>query len=67
MTAYAGDLVIHVEDGSVRVGRSPGNPREFFMEGVVNEEGGYGSVTLSEAQLRTLVAYIDNLKAEELA
>jgi hypothetical protein len=58
---YAGEMAVFSEDGAIRVGKSlePNHRDEWYMEAVVNEEGGYVSCTITEAQLRALVAYID--------
>jgi len=58
---YEGQMAVYSEDGRVTVGPSlePEHRGEWYMEAIVNEEGGYMSCTITEAQLRALVAYID--------
>lgn len=61
LAPYSGEMAVYSEDGAVKVGESlePDHRGKWYMEAVVNEEGGYVSCTITEGQLRALVAYID--------
>ena len=60
MPKYEYGMTIAVEDGIVRVHNYGG---QWSAEAIVNEDGGYVSVTLNEGHLRSLVDYIDRQKA----
>ena len=52
---------VYSEDGMVIVGESLDSEHrgEWYAEAIVNDEGGNVSVTITEAQLRSLVNFID--------
>ena len=60
MPKYEYGMTIAVEDGVVKLHNYGG---KWSAEAIVNEDGGYMSVTLNEGHLRALVDFIDRQRA----